>query len=194
MTDGKKRVIIENVQPVVDGGIYPAKRTVGERVDVTASIFGDGHDHIRASVFHKKELDGPWTETPMSPTFNDAWTASFYVVEKGNYFFTIHAWIDHLDTWYDGFKKKANAKVDVKVELMEGAAMLRKLGEKKTSLLVLAKKLEDKRHYAESIELILGKDFSKVVQENPLKEIYTSLDVEYPVMVERVKANFSSWY
>lgn len=194
MTDGKKRVIIENVQPVIDGGIYPAKRTQGERVDVTASIFGDGHDHIRASLLYKKEADGPWVETPMNPTFNDEWLASFYVYERGTYFFTIQAWVDHFDTWYDGFKKKVEAKVDVKVELMEGAVMLRKLGEKKPSLLVLAKKLEDKKHYAESIELIAAPDFSKVVQENPLKEIYTSLDKEYPVVVEHVKANFSSWY
>src|SRR5205809_5165562 len=127
MVNGKQRVIIENIQPVVDGGIRPAKRTVGERVDVAASIFGDGHDHIRAAVFYKKEKDGAWIETAMNLTFNDEWSASFYVEEKGNYFFTIHAWIDHFDTWYDGFIKKANAKVDVKVELMEGAVMLRRL-------------------------------------------------------------------
>jgi len=194
MTDGKKRVIIENVQPVVDGGLYPAKRTIGERVDVTAAIFGDGHDHIRASLLYKKETGGTWNETPMNPTFNDEWLASFYVEEKGNYFFTIHAWIDHFDTWYDGFKKKANAKVDVKVELMEGAEMLRKLGEKDQSLISLARKLENKTHYVESIDLILSHDFAKVVNDNPLKEIFTSLDVEYPIVVESLKANFSSWY
>jgi starch synthase (maltosyl-transferring) len=194
MNDGKKRVIIENVQPVVDGGIYPAKRTVGERVDVTAAIFGDGHDHIRASLFYKKEIEGLWVETPMNPTFNDEWLASFYVEDKGNYFFTIHAWIDHFDTWYDGFKKKATAKVDVKVELMEGAEMLRKLGEKNSSLISWARKLENKTHHAESIELILSDDFAKVVQDNPLKEIFTSLDVEYPVVAENSKTNFSAWY
>lgn len=57
----------------------------------------------------------------MLPMYNDEWTASFPVDEKGTYVFTIHAWIDHFETWYDGFKKKAAAKVDVKVELMEGA-------------------------------------------------------------------------
>lgn len=194
MTQGKKRVIIENVQPSVDNGLYPAKRTVGERVDVTASIFGDGHDHIRASIFYKKEKDGAWVEIPMHPTYNDDWTASFYVKEKGNYYFTVHAWIDHFDTWYDGFKKKAEAKVDVKVELMEGAEMLRKLGEKNSSLISLARKLEDKNHYAESIELILSDQFRDVVHENPLKEIYTACDTEFHVLVESVKANFSSWY
>jgi len=51
-------------------------------VDVTAAIFGDGHDHIRASLFYKKEAAGSWKETPMNPTFNDEWLASFYVQEK----------------------------------------------------------------------------------------------------------------
>ena len=58
--NGKVRVIIENVQPQVDGGLYPAKRTIGERVDVTADIFGDGHDHIRAQVLYKKTDAAHW--------------------------------------------------------------------------------------------------------------------------------------
>jgi starch synthase (maltosyl-transferring) len=63
--NGKSRVIIENIQPVVDNGLYPTKRTVGERVDVTAHIFADGHDHIRASLFYKKEKDEHWIELPL---------------------------------------------------------------------------------------------------------------------------------
>ena len=91
--NGKCRVIIENVQPVVDDGLYPAKRTIGERVDVTAHIFADGHDHIRASVLYKNEQDEKWTELPLQHTFNDEWIASFYPQEQANYLFTIEAWI-----------------------------------------------------------------------------------------------------
>ena len=39
LVKGQSRVVIENVQPQVDGGLYPAKRTVGERVEITADIF-----------------------------------------------------------------------------------------------------------------------------------------------------------
>lgn len=193
MVNGKNRVVIENIQPVVDGGLYPAKRTIGERVDVTAAIFGDGHDHIRASILYKKDK-GEWKEVPMHPTFNDEWKASFYVEEKGFYFFTVHAWVDHFETWYDGFKKKANAKVDVKVELMEGAILLRKLGEKDSELISKARRLEDTAHYAEAIELVLSPEFETIVINHPLKENVTEAGVEYPVLVEHVKANFSSWY
>ena len=138
MTNGKLRVIIENVQPVVDGGLYLAKRTVGERVDVTASIFADGHDHIRASVLFKKQGASSWSQVEMRPTFNDEWIASFRVDEIGKYGFTIHAWVDHFDTWYDGFKKKAAAKVDVYIELMEGAIFLKKLAGTSNPLLLNA--------------------------------------------------------
>lgn len=194
MTKGKTRVIIENVQPLVDGGLYPAKRTVGERVDVTAAIFGDGHDHIRAEVLYKKKEATKWERVELTPTFNDEWKASFYVPEKGIYVYTIQAWVDHFDTWYDGFKKKANAKVDVKVELMEGAILLRTLGESNKDLISIARKLEDTQRYQAAIDYILGAEFANVVHENPLRENETKLNLEISIQVEHTKANYSAWY
>jgi starch synthase (maltosyl-transferring) len=192
---GKSRVIIENVQPVVDGGLYPAKRTVGETVQVSASIFGDGHDHIRASVLYKKDGATKWNSIELQPTYNDEWQAAFKVEEQGKYVFTIHAWIDHFDTWYDGFKKKAAAKVDVKVELMEGAVFLKTLTENgKPNLLNLATKLENTSKYQEAIELVLSDGFAQIVKDYPSKENETKLDEEIEIVVEHAKANFSAWY
>lgn len=189
MQSGQARVIIENVQPVVDGGLYPAKRTINERVDVTASIFGDGHDHIRAEVLYKKKGDAKWNVVEMRPTYNDEWKASFYTPLQGSYVFTIQAWIDHFDTWYDGFKKKANAKVDVHVELSEGAIFLKRLGHAN-----LAARLEKKDQYSENIHWILSKEFEAIVHENPLREHETVVGHEYEVLVESRKSNFSAWY
>ncbi|MBP9924576.1 MAG: alpha-1,4-glucan--maltose-1-phosphate maltosyltransferase [Cyclobacteriaceae bacterium] len=194
MEHGKRRVIIENVQPRVDGGLYPAKRSVGERVDVTAAIYGDGHDHIRAEVLYKKEGAKVWSVIELQQSFNDDWQASFYVTEKGTYLFTIKAWIDHLDTWYDGFKKKTHAKVDVQVELMEGALMLRALGETNKELISLARKLEDTDKYQAAIDTVLSAEFANVVHKNPLRENETILGYEMSIQVEHTKANYSAWY
>ena len=192
---GKARVIIENVQPLVDVGLFPAKRTIGETVQVSASIYGDGHDHIRASVLYKKSGEDKWNTIELKPTYNDEWQATFNVEEQGTYFFTIHAWIDHFDTWYDGFKKKAAAKIDVKVELMEGALFLKTLAENgKANLLNLATKLEDTSKYQQAIELVLSEGFGQIVKDYPLKENETQLDHEIEILVEHTKANFSSWY
>lgn len=194
MRNGKARVIIENVQPLVDNGLYPAKRTVGERVDVSAAIFGDGHDHIRAEVWYKKEGANSWKTVEMMPTFNDDWRASFYVEEQGYYVFTIQAWVDHFDTWYDGFKKKAEAKVDVTVELMEGALFLKRLAESNSVLAAYAKRLEDKARATAAIDLVLSQEFADIVHQNPLREHETRLEQEIRIQVEHRKANFSAWY
>ncbi len=43
-------VVIENLQPLIDGGRYPVKRVVGEDLVVEADVFKDGHDVVSASL------------------------------------------------------------------------------------------------------------------------------------------------
>jgi starch synthase (maltosyl-transferring) len=192
---GQSRVIIENVQPQVDGGRYPAKRTVGEQVEVSADILGDGHDHIRAEVLYRKQQEKEWRVVEMNHIGNDSWKATFVVTEKTPYVFTIQAWIDHFETWYDGFKKKAAAKIDVKLELQEGAEFLKKIaGSANKELLKLADKFENKAAYNENVQFIVGEEFERIVHENPVREFQTQSSQELNIKVEFQKALFSSWY
>ncbi|MGC1244439.1 MAG: alpha-1,4-glucan--maltose-1-phosphate maltosyltransferase [Chryseosolibacter sp.] len=191
---GQARVIIENVQPQVDGGQYPAKFTTGEFVNVSADIFGDGHDHLRAQVLFKHETRESWSTLELKHQSNDTWIASFPVTEKGYYLFTIRAWVDHFETWYDGFRKKAEAALDVHVELMEGASMLKKIGKGDPYFQSLAESLTDKNNYSNAIQKVLSPPFEKIVHEHPLIEHETNYDRELRLMVECKKANFSSWY
>lgn len=191
---GQARVIIENVQPQVEGGHYPAKFTTGEYVNVTADIFGDGHDHLRAQVLFKHETRESWSTLELKHQSNDSWAAAFQVNEKGYYFFTIRAWVDHFDTWYDGFKKKAQAALDVHVELMEGAAMLKKIGKGDPYLQSVAASLTDEGSYSEAIKKVLSPAFEKIVHDHPLIDHETNYEKELKLVVEFKKANFSSWY
>src|SRR5690349_11014476 len=193
MTNGQIRVIIENVQPQVDGGLYPAKRTIGERVDVTADIFGDGHDHLRAHLLYRKRGAADWTTGEMLPSYNDAWHGSFTVSEKGYYEFTVIAWIDHFDTWYDGFKKKAAANVNVTTELMEGNLFLQQLSKgNNNELLHAAGRLE--QEYSKAIEYVLSDDFKDLVHRYPLIMHEARYPKVFQVYVEHKKANYSTWY
>jgi starch synthase (maltosyl-transferring) len=191
--NGQKRVIIENVQPEVENGLYPAKRTVGETVEVTADIFGDGHDHLRAHLLYKKESDHDWQTVEMQHRMNDVWAASFKVAEKGFYVFTVLAWVDHFDTWFDGFKKKAKAGVDVKVELLEGIDYLKRLSNGKEAPLEKAIK-HLKAEYNEAIQYVLSDEFADIVHHYPLIEHAVMPENQWRVAVEHKKANFSSWY
>jgi starch synthase (maltosyl-transferring) len=193
MTDGQLRVIIENVKPQVEGGLYPAKRTVGESVEVTASIFGDGHDHIRAEVLYKFGNKGEWKIVEMVSSPNDEWAATFNTSEKGSYYFTVRAWVDHFETWFDGFKKKAAAKVDVSLELREGVEYLHMVGRGDNRIAPFVKKLEDKNQSL-AIAAVLTEDFAQLVHDKPLRNHETVLDKELEVRVEHSKALFSTWY
>jgi len=191
---GQSRVIIEQVQPQVDGGVYPVKRTVGERVEVTANIFGDGHDHIRAHILYKKENATSWKIVELNHLVNDEWSGSFYVTETGNYTFTVKAWIDHFDTWYDGFKKKAAANIDVRLEIQEGIIMLKVLGAAGQKDLQAVIQSLEKRAYEDSVTLITSDAFADIVHRYPLIEHATTFEKELTIVVEHPKANFSSWY
>jgi starch synthase (maltosyl-transferring) len=191
---GQARVVIENVQPQVEGMLYPAKATVGEVINVTADIFGDGHDHIRAQVLYKHESSESWTVRELKHQYNDNWFASFPVTEKGFYFFTVRAWVDHFETWYDGIKKKIAAALNVQVELMEGAALLKKIGKGDPYFQSLAVALSDNANYSGAIEKILSLSFQTLVHEHPLIEHETNFAKELRVIAECKKANFSAWY
>jgi len=191
---GQSRVIIENVQPQVDEGLYPAKRTVGEHVVVSADIFADGHDHIRASVLYRTEGDKNWTNVPMVNIGNDSWSAAFKVTEKTVYAFTLEAWIDHFETWHDGFKKKVKAGLDVSIELQEGIAFLHRIAKDDAKIIKLIEKLSDKKKIKESIALVVSEEFDALVANHPLKEFETRYPKELKIGVETERALFTSWY
>ena len=160
----RNRVIIENVKPQIDGGIHSIKRTIGESVDVTADIFGDGHDVIRASLLFRHEGDNKWQETYMTPLPNDAWAASFHPQTLGIYDYKIIAWVDHLSTWLKGFRKKHEDGQHMDVELTMGANFLKKNAEnypkpEAKELLAVAKVLENKKDYLKAVETVMDEGF-----------------------------------
>ena len=50
-------IIIERVQPKIDGGRYPIKRVMGDVLRVSADIFKDSHDKIAAVVQYRRRSD-----------------------------------------------------------------------------------------------------------------------------------------
>jgi starch synthase (maltosyl-transferring) len=121
------RVVIEPVSPVVDGGRFPAKAALGETVTVVADVFGDGHDAVDAALRWRFApvvgKAGAWTEIPMTYLVNDRWSATFTPTELGRHQFEVIGWSDAPETWRHGTERKAEAGVDVEVELLGGAQL-----------------------------------------------------------------------
>jgi starch synthase (maltosyl-transferring) len=210
--EGRKRVIIEEIKPQVDCGRYPARRILGDRVDITAAIFSDGHDHVAARLLYKHDGDRAWRSTPMSELTNDIWTANFTVDQLGSWIFTIHAWVDHFDTWCADLKKRLAAQPDpsdpakrdlppqdiplaftIGANLFDQAAS-RARGDDAKELSSIAASLRASAEMKSALyEYPLTPEIEELANRYPDLS-YASDAKELHLWVDRERARFSSWY
>ena len=197
--DARKRVVIEAVTPEIDGGRFPAKRVVGETVTVEADIFADGHDALAAVLryrllpIHGEGLS--WTEAPMAPLVNDRWQGEFLVTELGRYQFTLEGWVDHFETWSRQLAKRIQAGQDVAVELEVGARMIEQAAARANGTAADTARLRDlvKSLRAGAPALVDG-EARELMRRYADRSQSTVYPRELEVVVEPVKARFSTWY
>jgi starch synthase (maltosyl-transferring) len=196
---GKKRVVIEGVSPEINGGVFPIKRTVGEKVVVEADVFSDGHDLLSCVLLFRREETHDWDVAAMEPLVNDRWRGSFQVGEMGRYRYTLKAWVDHFKTWRRDLKRKIDAGLDISVDLLVGQELMdqavsRAKDEEAEALKQHLATLAAATEKEERVELSLDDALAELMELYPEKEYVTSYDKELPVVVEREKARFSTWY
>ena len=194
LQDGRQRIVIENVKPNVNCGIYPVKRVTGENVVVSANIISDGHDTIAAEILFRYSQSENWKTSPMTLIDNDRWEGYFPVEEKGSYFYTLRGWVDHFATWKKDLKKRLDAEQDISVELLIGAEIIDKNSENA--------KGEDKKKLENFSDRLRKGDaspafndqLSVLMNQYSNRSLATLFPDEYEVWVESPRALFSSWY
>jgi starch synthase (maltosyl-transferring) len=195
--DGRRRVVIEEVRPVVDCGRFPVKRVVGEKVVVEVDAIADGHDQIACRLLHAHGR-GDWTEVPMRAIGNDTWRASFVVEQLGEHRYTTAAWIDPFLTWRHGFARRT-AAADIAEALLEGADLVRAAagratGPRRSALLELAGDLEKPGSLDVRRTRALSVELAELMSAHPDRALETIYEPELTLVVERPLARFSTWY
>ncbi|MGA9856429.1 MAG: maltotransferase domain-containing protein, partial [Solirubrobacteraceae bacterium] len=200
------RIVIQYPMPSVDGGRYPAKRCVGDRVDVSADVFRDGHELIRAIVRYRGPGDESWQEVGLRRI--DAhlggvrWAAQFPVDRPGHWEYTIEAWTDGFGTWRDELARKVHAhQSDLGGELSEGLLLLRAAGKRCTDpggrrliehaceQLADAAVPESAKH-----DVALGDELAAAVERAQERHGRVCLDQPLSIVVDRLRARFGAWY
>jgi starch synthase (maltosyl-transferring) len=196
-----RRVVIEHVEPEVDGGRFPIKRTVGDEVRVRADIYADGHDLLGAMLLYRAVGEGTWVEAPMRVVNNDRWEASFRVGTLGRFAYTIVAWADAFQTWSADLRKRADAGQEIAVDVLIGAEIVRaaagrasakdakKLGETAAKLKASAK--EDREA---ALGIARNAELALLVSANRDRAADARYEKELAVVVDPEKARFSAWY
>jgi starch synthase (maltosyl-transferring) len=198
---GRERVVIEGVKPEIDGGRFPIKRTVGEKVIVEADIFAEGHDVLSGVLRYRHEADERWREVSLEFLANDRWRAEFVVVGIGRYRYTIEAWVDRFQTWRRDLARRVKAGQDVAVDLLIGAGLVeeasrRASGADAGTLRDQGAALRADRPSDPSgrIRLALADDLALLVARYPDRRFATTYGKELQVVVDRELARFSTWY
>ncbi len=184
---------IEDVYPIIDGGRFPVKRVVGERIDVWADIYRDGHDVVAAALLWRRERDREWQRVPMTHHSNDRWGGAFVPDEIGRHVYAIEAWTDEFATWRRGFELKQKAGADLSLDAIEGAGMLTKAqAGGKAAAAVILRQCEDYLLTGE-VAPLLTPELKDAMAESQSRSDLTRSQL-FPLMVDRPRARTGAWY
>ncbi len=197
------RAVIEPVAPVVDGGRFAAKASLGERVVVSADVFGEGHDAINVSVRWRPVTaagkPGKWSEEPMFPEGNDRWSASLLPERLGRIEYELTAWSDRPSTWRTGLIKKVEAGIDVSVELLDGERIVGSLLDRATAAKPRPK---DDVARLEALLTDIRSGITDRIGDDDLPQLFwrwadrepIAIAGPLPIDIDPERGRFSAWY
>ncbi len=117
--DGRARVVIENIAPAVDGGRFAIKRVEGERVEVEADCFADGHDSLACVLLYRRDDEASWRESADDRASRTiAGAARSRSTAIGRYRYTVMAWVDAFLSWRHDFARRVDAE-DLRIAALD---------------------------------------------------------------------------
>jgi len=200
------RVQVQSPWPLIDCGRYPAKRSVGDTVEVSADVWSDGHDLLRADVLFRRTGAEDWRRAPMrrvdAHEDGDRWAGTFAVDAAGRWEYTVQGWRDHFATWRDELARKlGGGQEDVGSELLEGAQLLadavariddpadRRLVEHASQILASSAETDTTKHAT-----ALDPQLAAALGRHPDRTGAAALTAPLELIVDRERARFGSWY
>ena len=196
--DGRRRAVIENVRPEVDGGRFPVKRVLGDLLEVTADAFTDGHDAVRCRLRHRHEHETGWHEIEMQPLGNDRWQGSFRIDTLGRHRYTVVAWVDRFLTWRRELERREDP-ADILIAMKVGAELLtdaakRARGTDARQLREAAQQLDAVQSADQGLEVALDDALAMLAARHPDRRFERVYPRELEVVVDPVVARFGAWY
>jgi starch synthase (maltosyl-transferring) len=192
----QRRIVIENVSPIIENGLYAVKRILNQEITIEADILVDGHDVLAAAILWKNKGAKKWNEVRMQPASNDRFAEKFILDKEGNASFKIEAWVDYALNWQHGIERKINDNQHVASELLEGIeyidAIYKNTSKKEQKLLDDIKK-SFSNDYGNAVKWALSSELKEIFTKYPTKFL-ANTTTEFPVYVDRKKALFSTWY
>jgi len=213
------RIPILDVQPLVNCGQWPAKAVTGETMQVTCTVFREGHEMLGAGVVLR---DPVGRRQPLAPLREigaglDHYGADVTPTSEGLWHFRIEAWGDPIAHWRHDAAIKVPIGQDVDLMLAEGALLFdraaRQAAAKERAAVrgaspegqadaraarrlfeeVAARLRDGPGRSVDRLASAFTREVTEVLARCPLRDL-TSHSAWYPLIVHRRRALFSSWY
>jgi starch synthase (maltosyl-transferring) len=200
--DGRRRVVVSAISPSVECGRFPAKRIVGDLVDVGADVLADGHDRLAGVLLYRRRGEAAWRETPLEPADpgSDRWRAAFQADALGAWEYTVSAWVDAYATWAHGLRRKLDAGQQVELELQAGAALFAAAAERAANggdrdrLSGISTRLRAAGNARERADVALTDEAAVLMRASPDRGAATTHEPPLQLTVDPPIAEFSAWY
>ena len=196
--DGRVRVRIEGFTPCVDGGRYPAKRVVGDLLEVGVDLVCDGHDEVGGAL-QLRAPDGRTSEARLVRRSGDHFAAGAELDQIGIWTLRVVAWVDAFATWRHGLARKVEAGQDVSLELLEGAAFVAAAATRadradRSALEQVANRLADTGVPVDARTVdALSTALAERIARHPDRSSANESE-PYTVVVDPTYARYSTWY
>jgi starch synthase (maltosyl-transferring) len=201
----RRSIIVERLWPSLDGGRYPVKRVVGDRLVVTADIFADGHDLLDAVLLLRVEGEDAWREAPMRLVENDRWSGIIDLERNARHRYAVEAWRDRFGSLRSALEKKVDADAPYATEIAEAlvllaAARARAEAAKGRAAAADAATLADAlsairraRSDATRAAAVMRDEVLAAARRHPDRS-WATRSAELPLMVDRELARAGAWY
>jgi starch synthase (maltosyl-transferring) len=206
---GFGRIPICDVSPIIDHGAYPAKATLGESAPIRATVFREGHDAVGATAVLVRP-DGSVLRQDLrqvEPWGLDIWETWVTFDTLGDWAYHIEAWADTWHTWTHNAQVKWSAGQDTELMCLEvdllfqSAAESAKIAKDNANRRIITaarqivtKTLTSKRYDIPALLQLTSDAALNAAMSCYAPRHYTTRSERYAIRVDRLRAQFASWY
>ncbi|MCE9649791.1 MAG: DUF3416 domain-containing protein [Parvibaculum sp.] len=196
---GAPRIAIENIQPGIDGGRFPVKRIVGERVRIEADVFADGHDELAVRLLWRTADARNWAAIEMTPAGNDRWRAELPLSRLGTYQFTVEAWWDDFATLLVRAGKKHAAGKSLENEFANASNQLVNAlaladANRKAIIENALARFDGAESDEDRMAVLTAADLASAISAVAPRQFVHRYPATFDIWAERPAARFASWY
>jgi len=200
LPDWIERIIINEVTPQVDGGLWPAKAVVGEAIPIRACVFSDGQPALLVRARWRMDHGSgnmPWNYCRLRGYIDDFWIGNVAFPSAGSAEFQVEAWRNDFASWRQDYRRWLRAKADPSHELPTGVQLLRT----GAALLPPSDQADIERQLGQSgpgsrlsLQRYLLHPRTARLMADALVQTTPARGARLPIWVERPRALFGSWY